>query len=135
MANIKEKAATLLQNCEIVILTSINEKGYPRPVPMSKTKAEGITTIWMATGNSSVKTKDFRLNPKAGICYFSNEDSVALTGEIEIVTDPATKQELWQDWFYAHFTKGPTDPEYVLLKFTAHDATLFVDNEFVHQQI
>lgn len=135
MANIKEKAATLLQNCEVVILSSINEKGYPRPVPMSKTKAEGISTIWMATGNSSVKTKDFRLNPKAGICYFSNGDSVALTGEMETVTDPAIKQELWQDWFYAHFTQGPTDPEYVLLKFTAHDATLFIDNEFVHQQI
>lgn len=135
MAAIKEKAAILLQNCETVILTSVNEEGYPRPVPMSKTKAEGITTVWMATGNGSVKAKDFRSNPKAGLCYFAEGNSVSLTGEVEIVTDPAIKQELWQDWFYAHFTQGPNDPEYILLKFTAHHATLWIDHEFVHREI
>ena len=70
MGSLKEKAKALLQQCEVVTLTSINKEGYPRPVPLSKIKTEGLTTIWFATGNSSAKTKDFRSNPKAGICFY-----------------------------------------------------------------
>ena len=55
MGSLKEKAKALLQQCEVVTLTSINKEGYPRPVPLSKIKTEGLTTIWFATGNSSAK--------------------------------------------------------------------------------
>lgn len=51
MEELKRKAELLLEQCESVVLTSIDENGFPRPVPMSKVKAEGITTIWFATGN------------------------------------------------------------------------------------
>ena len=68
MKLMKEKAEQLLQRCEVVVITSVNEEGYPRPVPMSKIKSEGYSVVWMATGNDSLKTKDFRLNPKAGLC-------------------------------------------------------------------
>lgn len=50
-----------------------------------------------------------------------------LTGEVEIIEDEATKQEMWQEWFSAHFSKGPTDPNYVLLKFKGHHATIWID--------
>lgn len=135
MATIKEKAAKMLENTEVVVLSSVNKDGYPRPVPLSKIQAEGISTIWMATGSNSVKTKDFRTNPKAGLCFYVEGNSVALTGEVEIVTDTAQKQELWQDWFIAHFPEGPTDPNYVLLKFRADHATFWIDGEFIHRQI
>lgn len=49
MGSLKEKAKALLQQCEVVTLTSINKEGYPRPVPLSKIKTEGLTTIWFAT--------------------------------------------------------------------------------------
>lgn len=117
MKLMKEKAEQLLQRCEVVVITSVNEEGYPRPVPMSKIKSEGYSVVWMATGNDSLKTKDFRLNPKAGLCYSENGNSVALTGEVEVITDAEIKKELWQEWFIAHFPLGPADPNYVLLKF------------------
>ena len=41
MKLMKEKAEQLLQRCEVVVITSVNEEGYPRPVPMSKIKSEG----------------------------------------------------------------------------------------------
>ena len=99
----KDKGEQLLQRCEVVVITSVNEEGYPRPVPMSKIKSEGYSVVWMATGNDSLKTKDFRLNPKAGLCYSENGNSVALTGEVEVITDAEIKKELWQEWFIAHF--------------------------------
>ena len=123
----KEKAEQLLQRCEVVVITSVNEEGYPRPVPMSKIKSEGYSVVWMATGNDSLKTKDFRLNPKAGLCYSENGNSVA------VITDAEIKKELWQEWFIAHFPLGPADPNYVLLKFKGQKATIWIDGVFIHE--
>ena len=52
----KEKAAELLQKCEVVTLASVNKEGYPRPVPMSKIAAEGISTIWQPRYRRSPST-------------------------------------------------------------------------------
>ena len=135
MSNLKEKADALIEQCEVVVITSINKDGYPRPVPMSKIKSEGIDIIWMSTGSDSRKTEDFRRNPKAGLCFQVNGDSIALTGEVEVVMDEKTKLELWQDWFIAHFPGGPTDPNYVLLKFKAQHATYWINHQFVHRKL
>lgn len=135
MEAIIEKAAGILGRCETVIITSVNKEGYPRPVPMSKIKSEGATTVWMSTGSYSLKTKDFAANPKAGLCYQEGGNSVALTGEVEIIDDEATKQEMWQDWFINHFPGGPTDPTYILLKFKGTDATIWIDGYFSHEEV
>lgn len=135
METIKEKAEALLENSEVVVLTSVNKEGYPRPVPMSKIKSEGLSVIWFATGRNSLKTKDFRLNPNGGVCFYEKGNSVALTGEVEIVTDKTMKETLWQDWFIEHFTKGATDPDYILLKFKPNHATLWIDGGFVHKKL
>jgi general stress protein 26 len=133
MTKLKEKAIAMLENSDTIVLTSINKEGYPRPVPMAKVASTGISTIWMATGAKSVKTISFKSNPKAGVCFYTAGNSVALTGDIEIVTDQELKQEYWQDWFIAHFPKGATDPDYVLLKFQSNHATFFIDNVFIHR--
>ena len=106
MKLMKEKAEQLLQRCEVVVITSVND---------------------------SLKTKDFRLNPKAGLCYSENGNSVALTGEVEVITDAEIKKELWQEWFIAHFPLGPADPNYVLLKFKGQKATIWIDGVFIHE--
>ena len=45
METLEKKAAEMLQKSEVVVLASINQEGYPRPVPMSMVKAEGISTV------------------------------------------------------------------------------------------
>lgn len=135
METLKQKAEALLDRSQMVVLTSVNAAGYPRPVPMSKIKSEGISAVWMATGADSLKTKDFLANPKAGLCVFENGNSVAFTGDVEIVTDEAAKQALWQDWFINHFPGGPTDPNYVLVKFVSNHATFWIDGQFIHRKI
>ena len=107
METLEKKAAEMLQKSEVVVLTSINQEGYPRPVPMSMVKAEGISTVWMSTGNDSWK----------------------------VITDADIKQELWQDWFINHFPGGPTDPNYVILKFKANHATYWIEGKFIHRKV
>lgn len=135
MKSIKEQAAAMLQRCEVVTLSSINKDGYPRPVPISKIHAESFNEIWMATGKNSVKTKDFSVNPKAGLSFYEAGNSIAMTGTVEIMTDKATKEKFWQDWFINHFPKGVSDPNYVLLKFTGQHATIWIDGKFCHRKI
>lgn len=135
METLEKKAAEMLQKSEVVVLTSINQEGYPRPVPMSMVKAEGISTVWMSTGNDSWKTADFRKNPKGGLCFYAQGDSVCMTGDVEVITDADAKQELWQDWFINHFPGGPTDPNYVILKFEANHATYWIEGKFVHRKV
>lgn len=130
-----EKATALLSQCSDVTLVSINAAGFPRPVPMAKGHTVGCNEIWMATGSSSEKVADFIMNPKAGLCYSSFGDSVALRGSVEIVTDDSIRKEIWKDWYINYFPDGPTDPNYVLLHFTGIEATIWINGEFVHQNI
>ena len=130
-----EKAAALLAQCENVTIASIDANGFPRPVQMSKIKAEGFHEIWMATSARSVKVEDFKHNNKAGLCYDHYGDGVALRGTVEVITDDATRKEMWEDWFIHHFPGGPTDPNYVLLRFLGTEATFWINGEFSHSNI
>ena len=37
--------------------------------------------------------------------------------------------------FIEHFPGGPTDPGYVLLKFTANHATYWIEGTFIHKKL
>lgn len=131
----KEKAAELLQKCEVVTLASVNKEGYPRPVPMSKIAAEGISTIWMSTGADSLKTIDFLSNPKAGLCFQEKGDSVALMGEVEVVTDEKLKQELWQDWFIEHFPGWSYRSGLCIAKVYRQSRNYWIEGTFIHKKL
>ena len=130
-----EKAVNLLAQCENVTIASIDVNGYPRPVQMSKIRTQGFNEVWMATSAASVKVNDFRQNNKAGLCYDHYGDGVALRGTVEVITDEATRREMWQSWFIHHFPDGPTDADYVLLHFVGTEATFWIDGEFAHENV
>ena len=133
--SMQEKAADLLAQCENVTLASIDANGYPRPVQMSKIGAKGFQEVWMTTSAGATKTRDFRHNNKAGLCYDHYGDGVALRGTVEVITDNAIRKEMWQDWFIHHFPGGATDPDYVLLHFVGTEATFWINGEFSHSLI
>ncbi len=70
------------------------------------------------------------MNKKASICYREGGNNITLVGTIEIVTEPELKKELWLDWFINHFPGGVTDPNYCILRFTAHRASLWIDDQY-----
>ena len=131
MKTIEEKAAQIVARAQIITVASVDENGYPRPVPIVKLKAEEGGAIYFSTGTSSAKTAHFRANPKAGISIVEEGNSVVYTGEIEIVADEAVKRALWGDWMKEHFPLGVDDPEYCVLKFTPRSSTFWIDNAFV----
>ena len=85
---IEDKANELIKKCDVVMLTSINEKGYPRTCVLAIAKAEGFSDVYFITSKRSPingKVTHFENNPKASVCYFLGGDSVTLIGNIEFV--------------------------------------------------
>lgn len=121
------KAINLVSEAETAMLSSIDEKGYPRAVEMANIKTESLNLMYFATGTDSRKVKHYMKNPKAGVSYNSG---ISFVGEIEIVEDDSVKEELWQDWFIEHFPKGVMDPNYCVLKFTSKEAVIYIDKIF-----
>lgn len=124
------KAEDMLNSCQTVEFATINEQGFPRVCTLSKIKSEGWGVIYFATAVSSVKVRCLLKNPKSSACYHLGNNSQTLLGYAEVLTDAKIKSELWQDWFINHF-KGVDDPDYCIVKFTAEQATLWYDGEFV----
>lgn len=127
---IKEASLFLEKRNELAV-SSVTESGYPRICILIKLKAEGCKTIYFATGTSSKKVAHYKSNPKAGVTYYDNHDSVTLIGNMTIVTDKKLKDALWDDWMAKHFPNGgKEDPEYCVIKFTTQEATIYIKEQF-----
>lgn len=131
MDTIKERAFRLLDKCEIVTIATVGDGGFPYPVPVAKIAAERPFTVWIATGSGSEKVRHIRRDARCGLSFFDRDDSVSLTGEAEVVSEPSVRRAMWQDWFAGHFPGGPDDPAYCLVRFHAREGTFYIGGEFV----
>lgn len=130
---IEEKAAALLDKCDVVTLASINEKGYPRICVITKVRNNGFSEIYFMTSKRSHingKATHFENNTKASVCYFLGSDSVTLIGDVEIVTDMDEKRKFDDDCDRNFFKKGIEDPKCYLLKFCVKEATFWIEGKF-----
>ena len=104
-------------------IASVDEDGFPNIKAMfSPGKMEG-NSFYFSTNTSSMRTQQFMKNPKASI-YFYNRGrfkykGIMLTGTVEVLQDADIKKELWHEKDIIYYSKGVTDPDYWVLKFTA----------------
>ncbi len=128
------KAEQLLTKCSVCSVASVSECGYPRICLLAPLKTKGIKEFWFSTGASGTKVRHFKSNSKAGVTFFDGGDSVTLTGNMEIVDDKKTKDDLWNEWrdfLSRHFPNGGNnDPEYCVIHFVTDQATIYIDGEF-----
>lgn len=124
-----ERAEKLIGTSSHCALTSIDKNGYPRTVTMPFMKVDGIKKAWFVTWDSSDKAKNFRKNPKAGMCCSNmvSGDNITLTGEMKIVSDSAFKKTFWNDMLFDYFPGGSDDPNFCVLEFTSNVARMRID--------
>ena len=103
-------------------ISSVDDDGFPNTKAMLvPRKREGIHTFYFTTNTSSMRTAQYKNNPKACI-YFSDRRffrGVMLKGFMEVLEDAASKKMIWKDGDEMYYSKGVTDPDYCVLKFTA----------------
>ena len=125
----EDQASWILDHTGYVTLSTIDEEGFPRPVAIDVIAHDGIKTIWMTTFRNSNKARQLMKNPKAGISFVHEADSVSLTGIAEVITDKTTLHEFWKDVFIHYYPAGPDDENYCIIRFTTLKAVCWIDSE------
>ncbi len=108
------------------VLSLIDADGYPTASTITASKADGIHWMTFCTGLGNPKTNRIDKCKQASVCFNSPEYNITLVGDIEVVTDPGVKQEMWYSGLANHFN-GPEDPNYCVLRFTTKRYSLLVD--------
>jgi general stress protein 26 len=64
----------------------------------------------------------FREDPRASVYFvdFGRWEGLLLTGEMEVLDDPLSRRRLWREGFKRYYPGGVNDPDYSVLRFTAH---------------
>lgn len=92
-----------------------------RDTSLAPRKIEELRTFYFTTNTSSKRVSQFRKNPKACI-YFCDANlfkGVMFIGSIEVLEDNESKEMIWRDGDDFYYSKGVTDPDYCVLRFTA----------------
>ena len=103
------------------LLNLANPKKYPK-LKGKAISVDGETlTIYLSTNTSSRKIRQIRANNNVCL-YFTlpkQFKGVSALGTIEEVNDQTVKEDFWQFGWKIYYHKGPTDPDYTILKFTS----------------
>ena len=74
-----------------------------------------------------MRVSQYKANPRACI-YFCDRRffrGVMLTGTMEVLEDRKTKEMIWREGDTMYYSKGVTDPDYCVLRFTANDGRYY----------
>ena len=121
-------ALSVIEKSGKTIIGSVDEDGYPNLKAMLKPREiEGIKIFYFTTNTSSMRVGQYRKNPKASIYFYDARffRGVMLKGKMEVAEDQETKNRIWRDGDEMYYSKGKTDPDYCVLKFTTESGRLY----------
>ena len=122
-----KESLALVERCAIALVGSNGPDGFPNIKAMIKMETEGLNTVWFSTNTSSRRVARFRADPRASV-YFVDYDRWAgllLTGTMEVLDDPASRRRIWRDGYERYYPLGVDDPDYTVLRFTAHKGNYY----------
>jgi len=106
------------------VLALTDENGYPTASALTLAKHDGIKWLTFCTSPDSNKTKRAGMCDRASVCIASSEYNITLVGTVEVVTDAATKKDMWFAPM-AEMWSGPEDPSFCVLRFNTERYNLF----------
>ena len=112
-----------------VILTLIDENGYPTSSAITISKADGLNWMTFLTSLDSSKAKRIAKNNKASVSHASNNHSINLVGTIEVLTDLASKKAHMQPLFEENHGKAEDENTCVLKFVTQRYSINFFEEE------
>lgn len=90
-------------------------------------KREGIKCIYFTIKTSFMRVSQYKENSKVSV-YFCDKRffrGVMLKGIMEVFEDSESKEMLWHEGDTIYYPLGVTDPDYYVLKFTAHKGRFY----------
>jgi general stress protein 26 len=128
MRDAKKTIGNLIDKASVCIISSVDRDGFPNSKAMlPPRKREGIRYIFFTTNTSSMRVAQYLSNPKACIYFFDKRffKGVMLKGIMEVLQDSASKEMIWRQGDEMYYSKGVTDPDYCVLRFTAKNGRYY----------
>ena len=109
-----------------VVLSLIDEKGYPSASALTLARADGINWLTFATSPGSNKALRIAKCNKASVCIASSEYNITLVGTAEEVTDTNIKKDMWCEPMNngVHWS-GYDDPNFYVIRFKTERYNLY----------
>ncbi|MDR2933913.1 MAG: pyridoxamine 5'-phosphate oxidase family protein [Rickettsiales bacterium] len=124
MQDIEKILHNILKSNGTSLIGSIDADGFPniKAMLVPRKIESGAKVFWFSTNTSSKRVAQFQKNSNACIYFYSPRffKGVMLTGKMEVKTDAKSKEMLWETGDEMYYSKGVTDPDYCVLKFTAN---------------
>lgn len=118
----------LIDQQSTAFLSSVDADGFPNTKAMLAPRLrEGLRVFYLTSNTSSMRAAQYRQNPKACL-YFCDRRffrGVMLLGTVEVLTDAAAKELIWREGDTMYYPQGVTDPDYCVLRFTAHQGRYY----------
>lgn len=124
----KEGIYEFISRQKIVVISSVDEEGYPATRALVRPVMVEGNDIYFASYTSSRKVRHYRNNSKACVYFYEtgrNYQGAEIKGNMEVLTDQAIKNRFWKPFFNRFYRNGVTDPDYCILKFTGFEAQWF----------
>lgn len=128
MRDAEKTVSGIIDKANVSMIGSVDEQGFPNMKAMlPPRKRIGIKEIYFTTNTSSMRVKQYLENPKASVYFFDKRffRGVMLKGTMEVLTDAASKEEIWREGDDMYYPEGVTDPDYCVLKFTAQNGRYY----------
>ncbi|GBD99199.1 pyridoxamine 5'-phosphate oxidase [bacterium BMS3Abin07] len=128
MRDAEKTIGSMIDKTTVSIIGSVDEEGFPNAKAMlPPRKREGIKHVFFTTNTSSMRVKQYSKNPKACIYFFDKRffRGVMLKGTMEVLKDTKSKKMIWRNGDEMYYSKGVTDPDYCVLKFTAQNGRYY----------
>jgi general stress protein 26 len=130
--DIRQSCLDLMKTSPACQLTTIDADGFPHTTAMNNLRCakeypsltelyqgqDNDFLLYLSTSMQSDKMARIRANPKVSV-YFCVPDQfigLMLGGRIEVITDQALKNQIWQQGWTMYYPNGPEGPEYGVLR-------------------
>lgn len=122
MTELQQRAVGLIDAQQTSFVGSVDGDGFPNMKAMlAPRRREGLRTFYFTSNTGSMRAAQYRENPKACV-YFCDErrfEGAMLVGEMEVLTDAASRCLIWREGDTEYYPLGVADPDYCVLRFTA----------------
>lgn len=125
----EKTALEIVNRNKVGMLGSIDENGNPYIKAMLYIKNEGLRAFWFCSNTSSKRTGQIAKNPNTCLYFYEGYEGVMLKGKAEISYDDEMRKQFWDDNMYYHYSQGPQDPDYMLIKFTATSGNFYSEKK------
>lgn len=116
-------AERLVAGAEFSFISTVDEDGFPQTRSMlAVRRRNALRDFYFSTNTSSQKVRQAQANNKACVYFYDGRlfTGAMFIGCMAVLHDAGSKKDIWRSGDEQYYPGGVDDPDYCVLRFTAH---------------